>query len=223
MSKIVDIEDCERVLSFDPKEVTSIREDLLQWYDKHQRSLPWRKSTKPTQDQKEKNDGRSSVVPGSPYAVWVSEVMLQQTRVATVVDYFNRWMARWPTVGALARATPEEVNEAWAGLGYYRRAALLHKGAKEVAEKRGGALPEDVKGLLAIPGIGAYTAGAVASIAFGRREALVDGNVIRVLARLRGYEGDTKVENLYLLGKLIYMFVYLGRFSKKTGLITAPI
>ena len=106
MSKIVDIEDCERVLSFDHQEVTSIREDLLQWYDKHHRSLPWRKSTKPTQDQKEKNDGRSSVVPGSPYAVWVSEVMLQQTRVATVVDYFNRWMARWPTVGDLARALP---------------------------------------------------------------------------------------------------------------------
>ena len=90
-----------------------------------------------------------------------------------------------------------EVNEAWAGLGYYRRAALLHKGAKEVVEKHGGSLPRDVKGLRAIPGIGAYTAGAISSIAFQRREALVDGNVIRVMARLRGYAGDTKVDYLF--------------------------
>ena len=89
------------------------------------------------------------------------------------------------------------MNEAWAGLGYYRRAALLHKGAKEVVEKHGGSLPRDVKGLRAIPGIGAYTAGAISSIAFQRREALVDGNVIRVLARLRGYAGDTKVDYLF--------------------------
>ena len=132
MSNTLDIEDCGLGLSFDPQEVTSIRSGLLEWYDKHQRSLPWRKSTKSAQ---EENDGNGCVVPGSPYAVWVSEVMLQQTRVATVVDYFNRWMERWPTVHDLARATPEEVNEAWAGLGYYRRAALLHKGAKEVVEK----------------------------------------------------------------------------------------
>ena len=198
MSNTLDIEDCGLGLSFDPQEVTSIRSGLLEWYDKHQRSLPWRKSTKSAQ---EENDGNGCVVPGSPYAVWVSEVMLQQTRVATVVDYFNRWMERWPSVHDLARATPEEVNEAWAGLGYYRRAALLHKGAKEVVEKHGGSLPRDVKGLLAIPGIGAYTAGAISSIAFQRREALVDGNVVRVLARLRGYTGDTKVESFYQLGK----------------------
>ena len=197
MSNITDIEDCGLGLSFDPQEVSSIREGLLEWYDQHQRSLPWRKSSKA--DEGENSSNSSTVVPGSPYAVWVSEIMLQQTRVATVVDYFNRWMERWPTVLDLARATPEEVNEAWAGLGYYRRAALLHQGAKEVVEKHGGSLPRDAKGLLAIPGIGAYTAGAIASIAFQRREALVDGNVIRVLARLRGYAGDTKVEGFFSL------------------------
>ena len=201
MTDIVDIEDCVRVLSFEPQEVASIRANLLAWYDRQQRSLPWRKSTKPVKDEENVDGNKGNVIPGSPYAVWVSEVMLQQTRVATVVDYFNRWMERWPTVHDLARATPEEVNEAWAGLGYYRRAALLHKGAKEVVEKHGGSLPRDVKGLLAIPGIGAYTAGAISSIAFQRREALVDGNVIRVLARLRGYTGDTKVESFYQLGK----------------------
>ena len=98
MTDIVDIEDCVRVLSFEPQEVASIRANLLAWYDRQQRSLPWRKSTKPVKDEENVDGNKGNVIPGSPYAVWVSEVMLQQTRVATVVDYFNRWMERWPTV-----------------------------------------------------------------------------------------------------------------------------
>ena len=129
----VDIEDCG--LSFEPEEIETIRADLLKWYDKHQRTLPWRKSPS--------GGGGGGGVGGSPYAVWVSEVMLQQTRVATVVDYFRRWMEKWPSVHDLARATSEEVNQVWAGLGYYRRAALLHKGAQQVVEKHGGALPQE--------------------------------------------------------------------------------
>ena len=116
----------------------------------------------------------------TPYETWVSEIMCQQTRVETVIPYFQRWMEHFPSVEALASATESDVNKLWAGLGYYRRARLLHSGAKHVCEHNDGNLPEDREGLLKIPGIGAYTAGAIASIAFGRREPLVDGNVIRV-------------------------------------------
>lgn len=154
-------------------------------YDREQRELPWRKSSRP-------DAGPGTEYAGKPYAVWVSEVMLQQTRVATVIDYHTRWMAKWPTVQALAKATLEEVNEMWAGLGYYRRAAFLHKGAKAVMEQHGGVIPSTKEQLKALPGVGDYTAGAISSIAFGRVEPLVDGNVIRVLCRLRAFEGDPK-------------------------------
>ncbi|KAL4166960.1 hypothetical protein KRP22_012447 [Phytophthora ramorum] len=130
------------------------------------------------------------------YETWVSEIMLQQTRVDTVVEYFLRWINKFPTVAALAEANEEDVNALWAGLGYYRRARMLHAGAKYVVENYGGELPSSVDKLLKIPGIGPYTAGAIASIAFGHREPLVDGNVIRVMARVRAVGADPKNKQL---------------------------
>jgi A/G-specific adenine glycosylase len=127
-----------------------------------------------------------------PYAVWVSEIMLQQTRVTTVVPYFERWMARFPTIEALADAPEVDVLGAWQGLGYYSRARNLQRAARAVVALHGGRLPASVDALRALPGVGPYTAGAIASIAFGIRAALVDGNVIRVLSRLARIDGDPK-------------------------------
>jgi len=149
----------------------SLSARLLAWYDANRRELPWR--------------GQQD-----PYAVWVSEVMLQQTQVATVLPYYQRWMQRFPTLGALARAPLAEVLHAWQGLGYYSRARRLHDGARVVLERHNGELPRERHALLALPGIGEYSAGAIASIAFGAREPLVDGNVVRVLARRFGLRGD---------------------------------
>jgi A/G-specific adenine glycosylase len=149
----------------------TIRGSLLGWYDGVARDLPWRR----TRD---------------PYAVWVSEVMLQQTRVETVVPYYLRFLERFPTVAALAAAPLEDVLLLWAGLGYYRRARALHVAAAEVVERHGGELPRGVEALRGLTGVGAYTAGAIASIAHGERAALVDGNVTRVLARLHAVEED---------------------------------
>ena len=144
---------------------------LLAWFEKNRRDLPWRK----TKD---------------PYAIWLSEVMLQQTRVVTALEYFPRFLRAYPTVERLARADLGEVLGSWSGLGYYRRARALHAGAREVVERYGGKLPSDAAKLREISGIGDYTAGAIASIAWGEEAAIVDGNVARVLARLHGVEGD---------------------------------
>ena len=147
--------------------------DLLTWYDRHRRVLPWR------------------ALPGEkadPYRVWASEIMLQQTTITAVKPYFERFMTRFPTVTALAAAPSEEVMQAWAGLGYYSRARNLHACAKAVAELHGGRFPDTEDGLRALPGIGAYTAGAVAAIAFDRPAAAVDGNVERVMTRLFAIE-----------------------------------
>jgi A/G-specific adenine glycosylase len=142
---------------------------LLAWYDRHARTLPWR------------------ALPGAPlpdpYRVWLSEVMLQQTTVAAVIPYFERFTARWPSVGALAAADEGEVMAAWAGLGYYARARNLLACARAVAA-RGGVFPDSEAELGALPGLGDYTAAAVAAIAFGRRAVVVDANVERVTARL---------------------------------------
>ncbi|WIA43873.1 hypothetical protein OEZ86_010286 [Tetradesmus obliquus] len=124
------------------------------------------------------------------YYVWVSEIMLQQTQVSRVVTYFNKWIASWPTVTALAAASQEQVNEVWAGLGYYRRARYLLEGAQHIVNKLGGKFPETAAELRQIPGVGPYTAAAVASIAFNDAAAAVDGNVIRVLARMRALRGN---------------------------------
>ena len=142
---------------------------LLAWYDRHRRDLPWRAPP-----------GRSP----DPYRVWLSEIMLQQTTVPTVAPYFARFVARWPTVAALAAASLDEVLHAWQGLGYYARARNLHACARAVLARHGGCFPDDPAALRALPGIGDYTAAAIAAIAFDHRLAAVDGNVERVVARL---------------------------------------
>lgn len=143
---------------------------LLPWYDRHHRSLPWRsppgKKLKPA------------------YEVWLSEIMLQQTTVPAVKPYFETFLKRWPRVQDLAAAPVDEVMEAWAGLGYYARARNLHKCAKAVSETHGGVFPDTEAGLLELPGIGPYTAAAIAAIAFNRAAAVLDGNIERVLARV---------------------------------------
>jgi A/G-specific adenine glycosylase len=152
---------------------TSHARRLLAWYDRHRRALPWRAPA----------GARTE-----PYLVWLSEIMLQQTTVATVGDYFRRFVGRWPTVQALAAAPLDEVLSAWAGLGYYARARNLHACAKEVVERHGGRFPDSEAALLELPGIGPYTAAAIAAIAFDRPASAVDGNVERVIARLYAIE-----------------------------------
>jgi len=153
--------------------MVGLRGRLLEWYAQHRRDLPWRQSS-------------------DPYAVWVSEIMLQQTRVAVVVDRYQMFMERFPTLIALALAPEEEVLALWSGLGYYRRARLLHRAAQFVAAHLGGNLPERAGALRTLPGIGRYTAAAVASIAHGEPVAVVDGNVERVLCRLAGWEAGSR-------------------------------
>ncbi len=143
---------------------------LLEWYEQNARSLPWR--------------GHSD-----PYAIWVSEIMLQQTRVDTVIPYFLGWMERFPTIETLAAAQEDSVLKAWEGLGYYSRARAMHKTARRLVQDRDGQLPRDYKALMGLSGIGPYTAAAIASIAFGLDHAVLDGNVKRVLARLLAYDG----------------------------------
>src|SRR6202048_1821891 len=146
---------------------------LLEWYDRHRRALPWRP------------------LPGEradPYSVWLSEIMLQQTGVKTVGPYFEKFLARWPDIDALGRASLDDVLRVWAGLGYYSRARNLHACAVAVRQDHGGGFPDTEEGLRALPGIGPYTAAAIAAIAFGRRTMPVDGNIERVVSRLFAVE-----------------------------------
>ncbi len=154
----------------DAAQVTQLHADLLRWYASARRDLPWRR----TRD---------------PWAIWVSEIMLQQTRVETVRPYYERFLIRFPTPSALAEAAEDDVLAAWSGLGYYRRARMLHAGARHVA---GATMPDRRDALLALPGIGRYTAGAIASIAYGEAVGLVDGNVARVLARIFAIPDDMR-------------------------------
>ena len=149
---------------------------IAEGYRKSRRELPWRQVR-------------------DPYAIWVSEIMLQQTRVTTVIPYWQRWMARFPTVTALADAPLDDVLAAWAGLGFYGRARNLHRGAREVVASWTGELPRTASALRQVPGIGPYTAGAIASIAHGERAALVDGNVARVFARVFAIDADIKASS----------------------------
>ncbi|MGD9741464.1 MAG: A/G-specific adenine glycosylase, partial [Dongiaceae bacterium] len=162
----------KRQTSGDRPAPRAIAGHLLAWYDRHRRHLPWR------------------AVPGEPadpYRVWLSEIMLQQTTVAAVGPYFERFVARWPRIEALAAAPLDDLLHGWQGLGYYARARNLHRCAKEVAAQ-GGRFPDTEEGLRALPGIGGYTAAAIAAIAFGRKATVVDGNVERVVARLFAHE-----------------------------------
>jgi len=147
------------------KSIHSIRRAVASWYTAHKRDLPWRRTD-------------------DPYAIWIAEVMLQQTQVGTVAPYYDRFLERFPTVTALARARLDAVLKAWEGLGYYARARHLHRAARLIVEDHDGRIPDTFKALLELPGIGLYTAAAIASIAFGRDEPVLDGNVVRVLCRL---------------------------------------
>jgi A/G-specific adenine glycosylase len=155
------------------KSLAAFRRALLRWYDQHRRELPWRKTC-------------------DPYRIWLSEIMLQQTRVAAVVDHYRIFLKLFPNVQALAAATEDAVLAAWSGLGYYRRARMLYQCANELVRKRGGRFPQTAEALETLPGIGRYTAAAIASIAFSEPVAVVDGNVERVLQRLTGIDLTTQ-------------------------------
>ena len=155
----------------DGRRLQDLAARVVAHYRRHRRDLPWRN----TRD---------------PYAIWICEIMAQQTRLETMRPYWERWMARFPTVRALARAPLDNVLALWAGLGYYRRARNLHAAARVIVERHGGVFPDDAEAIAALPGIGRYTTGAIASIAFGRRLPVLDGNVRRVLARLSGETAD---------------------------------
>ena len=157
----------------DRRKVQRLTPRLLAWYAIHARTLPWRHT----------ND---------PYAIWISEIMLQQTRAATVIPYWTRWMQAFPNVQTLARAHPTRILKLWAGLGYYSRARNLQQSAREIMKNHDGQLPRDATSLQSLPGIGRYTAGAICSIAFNLPEPILDGNIIRVLTRLFAIEGNPK-------------------------------
>ena len=151
---------------------------LLTWYALVKRELPWRKT-------------------GDPYAIWVSEVMLQQTQVKTVIPYYERFLHRFPSVEQLSTATLEDVLTLWRGLGYYSRARRLWEGARYICDLWGGKMPGDYESLLRVPGIGKYTAGAIASIAFGQRVVAIDGNVLRVVSRLLAWSEPIEAVRSY--------------------------
>jgi A/G-specific adenine glycosylase len=152
---------------------SDIVQKLLVWFARDARPLPWRH----TRD---------------PYAIWISEIMLQQTQVKTVLPYWERWMRTLPNLVALAKAKPQTLHKLWEGLGYYTRVRNLQRAARLMVKQHGGRVPDDFDALLALPGIGRYTAGAICSIAFDQPQPILDGNVIRVLARLRGIAGDPR-------------------------------
>uniref|UniRef100_UPI00398ECB1B adenine DNA glycosylase-like isoform X3 n=1 Tax=Pristiophorus japonicus TaxID=55135 RepID=UPI00398ECB1B len=189
-------------------EIHSIRASLLSWYAKSKRQLPWRRMAVTESDLNKR-----------AYAVWVSEIMLQQTQVATVINYYNKWMQRWPTLQDLAKATLEEVNEMWSGLGYYSRGRRLHEGAQKVLSEFKSEMPKSAEELQKLlPGVGRYTAAAIASITFGQVTGVVDGNVIRVLCRTRAIGADSTspavTEALWMLANILVDPVKPGDFNQ---------
>jgi A/G-specific adenine glycosylase len=147
------------------------RRRLLAWFRRHARELPWRRTF-------------------DPYAIWISEIMLQQTQVATVIDYYHRFLEKFPNIQTLAAADEQEVLRCWEGLGYYRRARQLHRAAREIVDLHDGRFPREIESIRALPGIGRYTAGAIASIAYGACEPILEANTIRVFSRLLAYKED---------------------------------
>jgi A/G-specific adenine glycosylase len=169
-------------------DTSEIAQRLIAWHALHQRELPWRSTAAGERD---------------AYAVWISEIMLQQTRVDTVVDYFRRWVAQFPTIEALATADLQTVLKVWEGLGYYARARNLHKAAQQLVTEHNGSIPSDRQSLLSLPGIGDYTVGAILSLAFNQPAPILDGNVKRVLSRLADIEQPiTATATLKLLWRL---------------------
>ena len=162
----------EDSLPFDSAWLRTFRRRLRAWYDRHARELPWRG----TRD---------------PYAVWLSEIMLQQTQVETVKPYFQRFLAALPTIHALAQADEQQVLRLWEGLGYYRRARQLHQAARQIVAEHDGRFPSDPQAVERLPGIGRYTAGAILSIAFDQRRPILEANTLRVFSRLLAYDGQT--------------------------------
>lgn len=154
-----------------------MQSQLMKWFSKHQRELPWRKNY-------------------NPYEVWISEIMLQQTQVATMLPYFERWMKVFPTIESVAKASEDGLLKQWEGLGYYSRARNLRKAAIQIMEKHDGKFPDRYEAILKLPGIGRYTAGAIASIAFNQEKPIVDGNVMRVLSRLNNDGRNTRASNV---------------------------
>jgi A/G-specific adenine glycosylase len=158
---------------WDSRTLARFRRGLIAWYRRNARPLPWRRTA-------------------DPYRIWISEIMLQQTTVAAVVPYFERFLARFPTLAALAKANEEEVLRHWEGLGYYSRARNIHKTARLIVRELGGLFPDEVGRLTELPGIGRYTAGAIASFAFDRRAPIVEANTLRLYCRLIGFRGDPR-------------------------------
>ena len=160
-------------IDLDQNWLRRFRRNLRRWYDQHARDLPWRRTT-------------------NPFRIWISEIMLQQTTVAAVVPYFRRFLKRFPTVRKLAAASEHEVLRYWEGLGYYSRARNIHKTARLIVEANSGRFPDDVDLLVKLPGIGRYTAGAIASFAFDQRAPIVEANTLRLYSRLLGYRGEPR-------------------------------
>ena len=183
----------------DASQYTAFRRQLIRWYERHARDLPWRHTT-------------------DPYRVWISEIMLQQTTVAAVVPYFERFLHRFPTVNDLAAAEENDVLRLWEGLGYYSRARNLRKAAQVIVDQHGGVFPSEVDALQNLPGIGRYTAGAIASFAFDRRAPIVEANTLRLYCRLLGYADDPRSavgqQALWSLAEAILPKTQPGRFNQ---------
>lgn len=182
-------------MMWDRARLAKLRRRQLKWFDTHQRDLPWRHNK-------------------TPYRIWISEIMLQQTQVATVISYFKRFIERFPDVRSLAAAETEEVLRLWEGLGYYRRARQMHAAAKLVVEQHDGEFPQDFDDVLALPGIGRYTAGAILSIATDQRHPILEANTIRLFARLMKMEADPKTS---VSQKALWEFAELILPRKRVG------
>lgn len=182
-----------------PKTIKSFQTKLLRWYSKNARDLPWRR----TKD---------------PYKIWVSEIMLQQTQVDTVIPYYNKWIKSFPSVEKLAKAPLSKAMNHWAGLGYYRRVRMLHEGVRQIQKEKKGKIPNTVEELIKLKGVGKYTAGAIASIAFEQRAPILDGNVIRILTRIFAISSDisnTKtIKKLWEIAEKVLPNKNIGSFNQ---------
>eukprot|EP00045_Choanoeca_perplexa_P010643 m.109476 g.109476 ORF g.109476 m.109476 type:complete len:442 (-) comp15344_c0_seq2:937-2262(-) len=219
MAASADLEDlCRNNHQLSENTLPVVRQSLLDWYDKHQRGLPWRQPSGVQGTARPAAHGQHDNT--KAYAIWISEVMCQQTQISTVIEYYKRWMHAWPTVADLAAATIAEVHEIWAGLGYYSRATRLLKAAQQVVNDHQGLMPTTKAGLLKLPGIGPYTASAIASIAFNERVGVVDGNVIRVLTRVQAIASEATNDKVT---KLLWRTVDMLADTDRSGDINQAV